>query len=46
MEELNELADKMENEIGAAEMWNILRPGFEVDELIENLEFIAKESDL
>lgn len=46
IDEVDEIADKMEEEIGAAEMWNTLRPGMELDELIENLEYIARENDL
>lgn len=40
------LADKLENELGAAEMWNTIRPGFSTDELMENLIYIAKENDM
>lgn len=43
---VDEIADKMEELIGPAEMWNTLRPGFEQSELLENLEYIAKENDL
>lgn len=43
---IDEIADKMEELIGPAEMWNIIRPGFEQDELLENLEYIARESDI
>lgn len=45
-EKLNKIADKMEEKLGSAEMWNILRPGFSYDELIENLEYIARESGI
>lgn len=40
------LADKLENELGYAQMWNTLRPGFSCDELLENLIYIAKENDM
>lgn len=43
---VDEIADKMEELIGPAEMWNTIRPGFEQSELLENLEYIAKENDL
>lgn len=43
---VDEIADKMEELIGPAEMWNTLRPGFEQSELLENLEYIAKENEL
>jgi len=43
---VDDIADKMEDLVGPAEMWNTLRPGFSTDELIENLEYIAKEHDL
>lgn len=45
-EKLGKIADEMEEELGSAEMWNILRPGFSNDELIENLEYIAREADI
>lgn len=45
-DELNKIADEMEELLGAANMWNTLRPGFSTDELAENLEFIAKENDI
>lgn len=41
-----EIADEIEEAIGPAEMWSIVRVGFTTDELIENLEFIAREADL
>ena len=41
-----EIANEIEDEIGPAEMWSIVRVGFTTDELIENLEFIAREADL
>lgn len=40
------LADKLENAIGPAQMWNTLRPGFSCDELLENLMYIARENEL
>ena len=43
---VDEIANEIEDIIGPTEMWNILRPGFSTDELIENLEYIAKECDL
>lgn len=43
---LNEIADDMEEIIGEEGMWKTLRPGFSTDELLENLEYIAKEEDL
>jgi len=43
---IDDIADKMEDLVSPAEMWNTLRPGFSTDELIENLEYIAKEHDL
>ena len=46
IDKLNILADKLENEFGAAEMWNTLRPGFSTNELMENLIYIAKETDM
>lgn len=45
-EEVNTISDKMEELIGPAEMWNTLRPGFDLSEFIENLEYIAREHDL
>lgn len=45
-DDLNEIADAMTEELTAAEMWNILRVGFSTDELLENLEYIAKEADI
>lgn len=45
-EEANKIADKMEEEIGKANMWSTLRPGFTLTELLENLEYIARENDL
>lgn len=44
--ELDEIADEMEEIVGQAEMWNILRLGFHSDEYLENLEYIARECDL
>lgn len=46
IELINTIADKMEEQLGSAEMWNILRPGFTIDELLENLEYIAREADI
>ena len=43
---LNDIANRMEEKIGPAEMWNTLRPGFEFDEFLENLEYIAREADI
>lgn len=43
---LDEIADKMEALVGASTMWKTLRPAFELDEYIENLEYIAKDCDL
>lgn len=40
------IADKMEDILGPTEMWNTLRPGFSTDELLSNLEYIAKECDI
>lgn len=40
------IADEMEDILSPAEMWNIVRLGFSTDELIENLEFIAREADI
>lgn len=45
-DQLQEICDIMEEILGPAEMWNTLRPGFGVDELAENLEYIAKECDI
>lgn len=45
-EKINDIADQMEELIGPAEMWNTLRPGFNLHEFIENLEYIARENDL
>ena len=46
VEVINNIADEMEDQLGSAEMWNILRPGFTLDELLENLEYIAREADI
>ena len=46
IDKLNILADKLENELGPAQMWKTLRPGFSIDELMENLIYIAKETDM
>ena len=45
-EKLDAIADKMEEEVGASELWNTLRPGFATSEYIENLEYLARELDL
>ena len=41
-----EIADEMEEVLGEAGMWRALRPGFDIDEFIENLEYIAKVEDI
>lgn len=46
IELINAIVDKMEEQLGSAEMWNILRPGFDINELLENLEYIASEADI
>ena len=46
IEKINTIADKMEEELSSSEMWNILRPGFSINELLENLEYIAREADI
>lgn len=46
VEVINNIADEMEEQLGSAEMWNTLRPGFTTDELLENLEYIAREADI
>ena len=43
---LNDIANRMEEKIGPAEMWNTLRPGLDYEEFIENLEYIAREADI
>lgn len=40
------IADEMEELLGEAEMWRILRASFSTDEFIENLEYIARELDI
>ena len=45
-ETLDAIADMMEEAVGAAELWNTLRPGFKTSEYIENLEYLARELDL
>ena len=45
-EKLDAIADMMEEEVGSAELWNTLRPGFETSEYLENLEYLARELDL
>jgi hypothetical protein len=46
IDQIYDIATKIEEELGPAEMWNTLGPAFTTDELIENLEYIAKEHDL
>lgn len=46
VEIFNEIANELEELLGPAEMWNVLRPGFSTDELIENLEYITRETDM
>ena len=46
MDDLDDIADGMEDIIGSAEMWDTLRHGFEPSEFLENLEYIARECDL
>ena len=43
---VDKIADEIEEVLSPAEMWNILRPGFSNDELIENLEYIVREADI
>lgn len=45
-ENLDNITDTVEELLGPAEMWNICRIGFSTDELLENLEYIAKEADI
>lgn len=45
-EAADKLADEIENVLKPAEMWKYLRNGFSTDELLENLEFIAREADI
>lgn len=40
------ITDEIEDILSPAKMWNIVRLGFSTDELIENLEFIAREADI
>lgn len=42
----DEIADEMEDILSPAEMWNILRCAFSMDEFVENLEYIARETDI
>lgn len=44
--QLEEIANEMEDVLSPAEMWNTVRVGFDVDELAENLEYIARENDI
>ena len=43
---LDSIADFMEERVGAAELWNTLRPALESPEMLEHLLFLAKELDL
>lgn len=43
---LDKIADDMEDILGPATMWETVRLGFESSELLENLEYIAREHDL
>lgn len=43
---LFELEDEIEELIGKAEMWNTIRIGFSIDDLAENLEYIARYREL
>ena len=43
---LEEMTDSIEELIGEAVIWQTLRLGFSTDELLENLEYIAREEDL
>ena len=42
----DKIADEIEEVLSPSEMWNYLRPGFSTDELLENLEYIAREADI
>ena len=44
--DVDEIADEMEELLGHAQMWDYVRIGMSNEELIENLEFIAKEADI
>ena len=44
--QLEEIANEMEDILSPTEMWNTVRVGFSVDELAENLEYIARENDI
>ena len=46
LESISDLADEMEDVLGSAEMWNILRPAMTFDELLENLIYIARDADI
>lgn len=43
---LMDICSNMEELIGADVMWRTLKYGFEVNEFLENLEYIARETDL
>lgn len=43
---LDNIADFMEEKVGAAELWKTLRPALEAPEMLEHLLFLAKELDL
>lgn len=43
---LDNIADFMEERVGAAELWKTLRPALESPEMLEHLLFLAKELDL
>ena len=45
-DDLDKIADDMEDILGPATMWETVRLGFESSELLENLEYIAREHDL
>lgn len=43
---LDSIADYMEEQVGAAELWKTLRPALESPEMLEHILFLAKELDL
>lgn len=45
-EDLDRIADEMEDILGLSTMWETIRVGFENSEFLENLEYIARENDL
>lgn len=45
-DDLDKIADDLEDILGPAIMWETVRLGFESSELLENLEYIAREHDL